>query len=114
MAYLLLLFNILCLVAGQTIWKLGLDRTGGLGTDNLLQVLLSPLILAGIALYGIATVLWLAVLSRLPLSAAYPLQSLAYVLGLLLAWRLFGEAVPPNRWIGCGIIVAGVLVIGVK
>ncbi|PLT48447.1 EamA family transporter [Paenibacillus sp. FSL W8-1187] len=114
MAYALLLGNILCLVAGQMAWKLGLDRLGGLGFGNWLQALLSPLILAGIGLYGIATVLWLAVLSRLPLSAAYPLQSLAYVLGLVLAWQLFGEAIPLNRWIGCAVIVAGALIVSWK
>jgi drug/metabolite transporter (DMT)-like permease len=114
MPYVLLLLNILCLAAGQMVWKLGLDRTGGLGTGNIMQVLFSPLILAGIGLYGIATVLWLAVLSRLPLSMAYPLQSLAYVLGLVLAWRLFGEAIPLNRWIGCAVILAGVVMISAK
>ncbi|SDS99316.1 EamA-like transporter family protein [Paenibacillaceae bacterium GAS479] len=114
MPYLLLGANIFCLVAGQMLWKLGLDRLGGLTGGNWLQVLLSPLILAGIGLYGVATVLWLAVLSRLPLSAAYPLQSLAYVLGLVLAWQLFGEAIPLNRWIGCAVIVAGVMIVSWK
>lgn len=114
MPYVLLLLNILLLVAGQTVWKMGLDRAGGLRAENWLQVLFSPLILAGIGMYGLATLLWLAVLSRLPLSLAYPLQSLAYVLGILLAWRLFGEAVPLNRWIGCAVIVAGVVLISAK
>jgi drug/metabolite transporter (DMT)-like permease len=113
-AYSLLLLNIMLLVAGQTVWKIGLDRLGGLHLNNAMQVLTSPWIVSGVFLYGLATLLWLAVLSRLPLSTAYPLQSLAYVFALLLAWLLFGEAVPPNRWIGTGIILAGVFVIGMK
>lgn len=114
MAYVLLVLNILFLVAGQIVWKMGLNGQGGLQLNNILTVMLSPLILLGIALYGIATILWLFVLSRLPLSVAYPMQSLAYVLGLIVAWWIFGEAIPLNRWIGAGIIVAGVMVIGMK
>ncbi|OXS54095.1 hypothetical protein B1A99_28100 [Cohnella sp. CIP 111063] len=113
-AYALLLLNIALLVVGQIMWKIGLDRLGGLHPHNALQVAASPWILSGVLLYGLATLLWLAVLSRLPLSAAYPLQSLAYVFALLLAWLLLGEAIPPNRWIGAGIIVAGAFVIGLR
>lgn len=112
--YVMLLLNILLLSAGQAVWKFGLDRAGGLRLSQPLPVLLSPYIWLGIGLYGAATVLWLAVLSRAPLSQVYPLQSLAYVAGLVLAWQLFGEAVPPNRWIGTGIIIAGVAVVSLK
>ncbi|MCU6709632.1 hypothetical protein M6D81_13075 [Paenibacillus sp. J5C_2022] len=45
------------------------------------------------ALYGTATVLWFVVLSRLPLSIAYPLQSVAYVLAMLVDGPVFGETV---------------------
>ncbi|MFS0724774.1 EamA family transporter [Paenibacillus sp. 1P07SE] len=114
MTYLMLLLNILLLVAGQYVWKLGLTQAGGLGWHNLPQVALSPLILLGIGCYGLATLLWLAVLSRLPLSSAYPLQSLAYVIGLFVAWQLLGEAIPANRWFGTGLILAGVLVVSWK
>jgi drug/metabolite transporter (DMT)-like permease len=113
-AYVLLMLNVLLLLAGQTVWKFGLDRAGGLHLGNAFQVLTSPWIVAGIGMYAVATVLWLAVLSRMSLSTAYPLQSLAYVLGLLVAWLVFGESVPPNRWIGAGIIITGVFVVSLK
>jgi drug/metabolite transporter (DMT)-like permease len=112
--YVVLLLNILLLVAGQTAWKIGLDRSGGLRLENLLSVLFSPLILLGILIYGIATLLWLYVLSRLPISLAYPLQSIAYVLALLIAFLFFKEIVPPNRWIGAGIILVGITVLSLK
>lgn len=114
MVYVMFFLNVLLLVAGQSLWKVGLERMGGLQLNNILQVLFSPLILAGLVLYGIATILWLAVLSRLPLSVAYPLQSLAYVLGIFVAFYFFHEAIPLNRWIGVGIIVVGVSVLGWK
>ncbi|MCD9022986.1 EamA family transporter [Cohnella sp. NL03-T5] len=114
MSYALLMMNVLLLLAGQTVWKLGLDRLGGLHPGNALQVFTSPWIVTGVGMYAVATVLWLAVLSRMSLSMAYPLQSLAYVLGMLVAWLVFGEVVPPNRWIGAGIIIAGVFVVSLK
>lgn len=112
--YIVLVCNIVLLLLGQTLWKFGLEKLGGLRVDNLLQVMLSPLILLGLAVYGIATVLWLWVLSRLPLSIAYPLQSLAFVFGIVIAYSIFHETVPLNRWIGAAIIVMGITVLNWK
>ncbi|MEC0175543.1 EamA family transporter [Paenibacillus favisporus] len=114
MAYLMLLLNMLLLVAGQISWKIGLQQQGGIHLGNLLQVLFSPLILLGIVLYAVATGLWFVVLSRLPLSLAYPLQSLAYAAGIFAAWYFFGESVPLNRWIGAAVIVLGAVIIAAK
>jgi multidrug transporter EmrE-like cation transporter len=111
MTYIILLLNIVLLVAGQTVWKIGLTKLGGLHSDNLLSVLLSPYILAGIIIYGVATVLWLAVLSRLPLSIAYPLQSAAYLLGIVVAALVFRETVPPHRWAGIVVVLVGIVMI---
>jgi drug/metabolite transporter (DMT)-like permease len=114
MTYLVLLLNIVLLVAGQIVWKYGLDKAGGLRLDNVLSVMVSPLILLGILIYGAATVLWLFVLSRLPLSLAYPLQSFAFIAGILAAFVLFKESVPPNRWIGAAVILAGITTLSWK
>jgi drug/metabolite transporter (DMT)-like permease len=114
MPYIVLFLNTVLLVAGQTVWKIGLEKSGGLRLDNLLSVLFSPLILLGIFIYGIATVLWLYVLSKLPISVAYPLQSCAFVMALLIAFFFFKESIPPNRWIGTGIILAGITILSLK
>lgn len=114
MTWLMLLGNIAMLVAGQVFWKKALDMLGGLTLHNLPELLMSPLFLMGGICYGAATLSWLSALSRLPLSLAYPLQSLAYVIGILAAWQVLGEAVPGNRWIGAGIILLGVAVVSWK
>lgn len=114
MAYLILLLNVCLLVIGQTVWKIGLERAGGLQLHNAVQVMFSPLILLGLAIYGVATVLWLYVLSRLPISIAYPLQSVAYVLALLIALFVFKESIPPNRWIGTAVLMAGIAILSWK
>ncbi|WEK53052.1 MAG: EamA family transporter [Candidatus Cohnella colombiensis] len=109
MPYFLLFINIILMLAGQTMWKLGLSKVGGLHLKQLFHVLVSPWILGGTLLYALATIIWLAVLSRLPFSVAYPFQSIAYAVGLLIAWLVFGEIVTLRQWVGAGVIVIGVL-----
>jgi len=110
MIYLVVLLNIILLVAGQIAWKSVLQQQGGIHVSNLFSVLFSPLLLLGILFYALATGLWFVVLSRLPFSLAYPLQSLAYVVGVFAAWYFFGENVPMNRLIGASFIVLGSII----
>lgn len=136
LAYAALAANILLLVGGQILWKVGLTRAALATAGNTasqaalgqaaatqatvghapawLHVALSPFIWAGLVLYGIATVLWLFALSRLPLSVAYPIQALAYVLGMFVAQRLFGEEVPLWAWAGGLLILLGVALIAYR
>lgn len=85
MNYLLILMNIILLVSGQLLWKIGLTKYGKISFDNLFVLFISPHIILGLMLYVIATLIWFYLLSRMPLSVLYPLQSLAYVLGIILA-----------------------------
>lgn len=114
MSGLLLAVNIVMLAAGQLFWKKAILVAGNISLQSLPGLIMSPLFLLGAICYGAATLSWIAVLSRLPLSLAYPLQSLTYVVVALAAWQLFGEAVPPSRWIGVGIILVGAVVVGLK
>ncbi|PWW00875.1 EamA-like transporter family protein [Paenibacillus cellulosilyticus] len=107
-SYLLLFGNVMLLVAGQILFKFGLQRAGGL---QWLRIAQSPAIWSGLVLYGIATLLWFAVLTRLPLSIAYPMQSMAYVLGLLAAWFIFDETLSATKIAGCVVILIGVYLI---
>jgi drug/metabolite transporter (DMT)-like permease len=111
---LLILFNVCLLTAGQVLWKMGLSQTGGFSWDNFARVLCSPFILAGLALYGVATLVWFVVLSTTDLSYAYPLQSMAYIIGVIAAWLIFNEAIPLTRWAGVIVIMGGVALVSYK
>jgi multidrug transporter EmrE-like cation transporter len=54
---------------------------------------------------------WLLALSRVPVSVAYPMLSLGYVITVLAAWLWFGEAVNAQRLGGVGLIVLGVFIV---
>jgi uncharacterized membrane protein len=46
-----------------------------------------------------------------PVSQAYPVLSLGYVLAALLASPLLGESVTLQRWVGMAVIIVGVWIV---
>ena len=62
-----------------------------------------------LAAYGLSVGVWLVGLSRLPLSQAYPVLSIGYIIAALLAWGVLGETISLARWAGIGLIIAGVM-----
>ena len=68
-------------------------------------------IIAGLCLYGLSVLTWIAGLSRVDVSIAYPLLSLGYVVNAIAAYFLFGEALTPQRLIAIGIILLGVYIL---
>lgn len=59
------------------------------------------------ASFAVATVLWLYILRHFPFSQAYPLTAMGYVFGVLAAVWIFGESVPPLRWLGILLLLLG-------
>jgi multidrug transporter EmrE-like cation transporter len=72
--------------------------------------LLDVRLVVSVAFYGLAAACWLIALLGVDLMVAYPSLSVTYVLIALIAPRLFAEEFAPSRWIGMGLIVAGVTV----
>jgi drug/metabolite transporter (DMT)-like permease len=107
MNYFLIALNIVMLVGGQTLWKIGLEKHRITGLGSVLVAMMSPWIVAGIVVYALATVVWIYLLSKMPISLLYPLQSLAYVTTVFVAIYVFHEHVSVYRWIGVAIILVG-------
>jgi len=112
--FLLILANTLILVTGQFLWKYGLgnQQVSFDSVWSIVKLIFSPYIFSGLALYGAATVLWLFILTRVPLSMAYPIQSLAYLFAVVGAYFVFNEPLTVSKVIGVLLIMAGVSVIG--
>ena len=105
--------SVLLGVVGQLAMKHGMaqgDMITGMGWDLLFK-LLDPWVFSGLAAYGLAMVIWLAVLAEADLSFAYPMLSLGYVFIALFSWLLFHEHVSPIRWLGIIIICFGVYLV---
>ena len=61
--------------------------------------------------YGLSVIVWTVGLSRVPVSQAYPLLSLGYVINIGLAWWLLGEVPNVQRVAGIAVIVLGVVLV---
>jgi drug/metabolite transporter (DMT)-like permease len=76
-----------------------------------LNLLVVPSLWYAIFAYGLSLIVWLIGLSRVPVSQAYPLLSLGYVINIGLAWWLLGEVPNVQRVAGIGVIVVGVVLV---
>lgn len=114
-----ILMAVLLGVLGQLLLKMGMTQVGTLefggGLAELIQVgirVFSNLkVLGGFAAYGLSSLFWIVVLSKIDLSLAYPMLALNYVLVPLTAWLFLSEQVPPWRWLGIGVVIVGVVII---
>ncbi len=75
------------------------------------SLFLQPETLAGFLFYGLSSIIWLWVLSRVQISYAYPILALAFPIVVVFSVLLFGESVSLARWVGVSIIVAGVFLL---
>ena len=105
----LAVFCVLLSSAAQIALKRGMAPPPG--TDlggTYAHALTSPMVWLGLGLYGLSTLLWLWVLSRLDVSLAYPLVSLGFVVTMAVGVLWLGE---PFSWVrvgACSLIVIGV------
>ena len=76
-----------------------------------LSMLAVPSLWYALLAYGLSLIVWLVGLSRVPVSQAYPLLSLGYVINIGLAWWLLGEVPNVQRVAGIGVIVVGVVLV---
>ena len=100
------------------LWLKAATRVSGplvTGDGNLraraLQLLAVPSLWYALTAYGVSVIVWIVGLSRVPVSQAYPLLSLGYVLNIGLAWWLFGEVPNVQRVAGVGVIIVGVVLV---
>jgi len=113
-AFSFLLAGVLLNAGAQLLLKAGTNALGviTLTADNWIsqfgRMALEPHIGGGLACYVVSVVVWIMGLSRVPVSIAYPMLSLGYIVNAVAAHYLFGESVTLSRWLGIGFIVAGV------
>jgi drug/metabolite transporter (DMT)-like permease len=88
-----------------------LVTTDGNLAEKALRLLAVPSLWYALTAYGVSVIVWIVGLSRVPVSQAYPLLSLGYVLNIGLAWWFFAEVPNAQRVIGVGVIIAGVVLV---
>ena len=76
----------------------------------LIKLLLDPFILSGFGSAFVASLFWMAAMTKFELSYAYPFTSLSFVLVFIISIFVFGEAVSVGKVAGLLLIIAGVIV----
>ncbi|MEO7803714.1 MAG: EamA family transporter [Actinomycetota bacterium] len=113
------LISVTLATTGQLLLRTGMEKVGYIGAARLgkpgqlvMAMLRTPQVLAGLVVFAVSAAIWLIVLSRVPLSFAYPFVGLTYLLTTLFAKFILDERVPGLRWAGLAMIIAGILIVG--
>jgi drug/metabolite transporter (DMT)-like permease len=111
----LLLFAVASAATGQVMLKHGMQiataRAAHSGGSLALRAATSPWVLLGLVVFGISAVAWLAALSRVPLSVAYPFNALGYLVILTASVVVLHERANVLTWLGSLMVVSGLLIV---
>jgi multidrug transporter EmrE-like cation transporter len=103
-------------VYGQLVLKWQVSLAGVMPEDGvaklmfLLRLMTNLWVISGFAGAVLASVAWMAAMTKFELSYAYPFTSLAFVLVFLMSAWLFNESVTSPKLIGMGFIVVGIII----
>jgi drug/metabolite transporter (DMT)-like permease len=111
----LLLTSIVLGAGGQLLFKHAsriLQAVSQIGVWRwLLELFTTGSVLAAFACFAVSAVLWIAALRDTPLSVAYPMVALSYIIIFAGSYFLFSEPITWHKTIGAVLIIAGIIVI---
>lgn len=113
----LVLTGVLLNAAAQFMLKAGTNKVGTIHFqwDTLFsagsRLAFDPHIIAGLFMYVVSVVVWILALSRVPVSVAYPMLSIGYIVNALAAWMWLGEDMSLVKVAGIGVIILGVYMV---
>lgn len=93
---------------GQILWKMGVSR---IDFGNIITIFNVPFLL-GFAAYGMGAILMLIAFKSGELSILYPIIATSYVWVTLVSPFFFSEVISILKWIGIGVIVISVSILG--
>lgn len=114
--YLYILGTVVFTVYGQVIIKWRIGRYVPLPDQAvrkiffLVKLLLDPFIFSGFASAFVASLFWMAALTKFELSFAYPFMSLSFVLVFIISILLFNDSVTLYKVAGLILIVLGIVI----
>lgn len=109
MPYVLLVINVIIMTSGQLFFKRSADF---MNHNSHLQFpmnyITNPWFFIAVSLFGVSTLVWTQVLTKIPLSVAYPIVSCAYIFTVLGAFLIFDEKITHLGILGVLLIMAGI------
>lgn len=97
-------------VLANLLMKTGADGLAGPG--SLWVRLLSWKLVAGLAAFGVAALLYILILSWIPLNVAQSFAAAQFIAVILASRAVLGEPIGPAQWVGIVLIAGGIAVVG--
>ncbi len=116
-SFALIFTGVMLNAAAQILMKAGTNAVGhfDFSIDNILPIGIRLAtewhIITALFCYAVSVVVWILALSRVPVSIAFPMLSMAYVVNAIAAKYFLGEAFNPMKLVGMGVIILGVIII---
>ena len=116
-SFAIIFVGVVLTAAGQLLFKAGANNLHAVVLNWLnpirsgLTVVLEPHICLGFTCFVVSAGVWLVALSRVPVSVAYPMLSIGYVINAIAAYYLFGEALSQMKIVGISVIMIGVMLV---
>ncbi len=116
MGYVYIFGTIFFTVYGQLIIKWRIGNYGSLPAESLeklifiMKLFLDPFILSGFISAFLASMFWMAAMTKFELSYAYPFMGLTFVLVFLFSIFFMGENFSLYKLLGLVLIVAGIII----
>jgi len=111
----LVLFAVVTAATGQVMLKHGMQiatsRAADSGSSLALRAATTPWVLLGLVVFGISAIAWLAALSKVPLSVAYPFNDVGYLVILLASILVLHERANVLTWVGSLMVVSGLVLV---
>lgn len=115
MNILLILISVLLNCAAQLFIRKGMLLVGEVEVNNILQNIGSMIanlwLWLAMVCYALSILIWMAVLSKVEVSFAYPFLSIGYVVAAIAGYCFFNESLSLTRILGIIIICIGVILI---
>jgi drug/metabolite transporter (DMT)-like permease len=110
------LYSILLVLLASFIGSFGAvflkSGSGHLKSSSILSLLLNWRLAAGILLFVLSSVFFIAAIKHGELSVLYPMVSLSYVWTMLWSRVFFGEPFTKSKFLGLAMILVGICFLG--
>jgi multidrug transporter EmrE-like cation transporter len=117
---LLILVSVVLSSGSQVLLKLGMSAQdvqlalseSGKPLNIAIAIFSSPWVLGGLTCFGLSALFWLFVLSKIPVSTAYPFVALGIAITAASGRFLLGESISTMKALGIILVVIGVMTVG--
>src|SRR5574340_824175 len=109
-SFILIFTGVMLNAAAQILMKAGTNAVGyfEFSMENILPIgwklATEWHIVTALFCYALSVVVWILALSRVPVSIAFPMLSMAYVVNAIAAWYLLGEPFSATKLVGMAVI----------